>query len=36
MRLRTEDLQGFLPYPQLVETLLHELAHNMVGDIGQI
>jgi len=28
MRLRTEDLSGFLPYPALVDTLLHELAHN--------
>ena len=31
IRLRTEDLGGFLPYPALVDTLLHELAHNEVG-----
>lgn len=31
VRLRTHDLSGFLPYPQLIETLLHEMAHNMVG-----
>ena len=31
VRLRTADLAGFMPYPALVETLLHELAHNMVG-----
>ena len=31
IRLRTEDLSGFLPYPSLVDTLLHELSHNMCG-----
>jgi len=31
VRLRTDDLSGFLPYPSVTETLLHELAHNMVG-----
>jgi hypothetical protein len=31
VRLRTHDLSGFLPYPQLIETLLHEMAHNMVA-----
>ena len=31
VRLRTEDLGGFLPYPALIDTLLHELAHNEVG-----
>jgi len=31
MRLRTQDLSGFLPYPAIIDTLLHELAHNEVG-----
>ena len=31
IRLRTSDLRGFLPYPSLVDTLLHELTHNAVG-----
>merc|ERR1719440_644394 len=31
VRLRTQDLSGFLPYPALVDTLLHELCHNEVG-----
>lgn len=31
IRLRTHDLSGFLDYPALVDTLLHELAHNEVG-----
>ena len=31
IRLRTEDLSGFLPYPALVDTLLHELTHNEIG-----
>lgn len=31
LRLRTEDLSGFLPYPSLIDTLLHELSHNEVG-----
>ena len=31
VRLRTHDLRGFLPYPHLIETLLHEMAHNMVA-----
>ena len=30
VRLRKDDLE-FLPYSQLVETLLHELAHNVFG-----
>lgn len=32
IKLRTEDLQGFRPYPELVATLIHELSHNWVGD----
>lgn len=32
IRLRTMDLKGFLPYPQLVSTLIHELSHNWVGE----
>lgn len=31
MRLRTMDLSGFEPYSMLIDTLLHELAHNEVG-----
>jgi hypothetical protein len=31
IRLRTEDLAGFLPYSSLIDTLLHELSHNDVG-----
>jgi len=31
IKLRTDDLSGFMPYPRLVETLLHELCHNWVG-----
>ena len=31
IRLRTQDLSGFLPYPALIDTLLHELSHNEVG-----
>ncbi len=32
IKLRTEDLKSFRPYPELVTTLLHELSHNWVGD----
>ena len=31
VRLRTDDLSTFLPYDQVVDTILHELAHNEVG-----
>jgi uncharacterized membrane protein YgcG len=31
IKLRTDDLKGFRPYPDLVATLLHELSHNWVG-----
>ena len=31
IRLRSHDLSCFLPYPALVDTMLHELAHNEVG-----
>jgi hypothetical protein len=31
LKLRTDDLAGFMPYPALAETLLHELCHNWVG-----
>ena len=31
VRLRSHDLSGFMPYPALVDTLLHELCHNEVG-----
>lgn len=32
VRLRTQDLKGFLPYPDVVATLIHELSHNWVGE----
>ena len=32
IKLRTDDLQGFRPYPELVSTLVHELSHNWVGE----
>jgi hypothetical protein len=32
IKLRTDDLQSFRPYPQLVSTLLHELSHNWVSE----
>lgn len=31
IKLRTDDLSGFMPYARLAETLLHELCHNWVG-----
>lgn len=32
IKLRTDDLSDFRPYPELVSTLIHELSHNWVGD----
>lgn len=32
IKLRTDDLQGFRSYPDLVATLIHELSHNWVGE----
>lgn len=32
IKLRTDDLTGFRPYPELAATLIHELSHNWVGD----
>jgi hypothetical protein len=32
IKLRTDDLQDFRPYPELMATLLHELSHNWVGE----
>jgi len=32
VKLRTDNLRGFRPYPELVSTLIHELSHNWVGD----
>jgi len=32
IKLRTDDLTAFRPYPQLVSTLIHELSHNWVGE----
>ena len=31
LRLRTDDLKGFRKYDSIVNTLLHELAHNVFG-----
>jgi WLM domain len=31
LKLRTDDLKTFRPYPQLLSTLVHELSHNWVG-----
>jgi hypothetical protein len=32
IKLRPDNLEGFLPYNQLAATLIHELSHNWVGD----
>ncbi|KAG7338583.1 WLM domain containing protein [Nitzschia inconspicua] len=32
IKLRTDDIQAFRPYPDLVATLIHELSHNWVGE----
>lgn len=32
IKLRTDDLSDFRPYPELVGTLIHELSHNWVGE----
>lgn len=32
IKLRTNDLSDFRPYPELVNTLIHELSHNWVGE----
>lgn len=32
LKLRTDDLGDFRPYPELVSTLIHELSHNWVGE----
>jgi len=32
LKLRTDDLEGFLPYSSIAATLLHELSHNWVGE----
>ena len=31
LRLRTDSLKGFRPYHDLINTLLHELTHNVWG-----
>jgi len=31
LRLRTDTLKGFRPYPDLINTLIHELTHNVWG-----
>lgn len=32
LKLRTDDLYGFLPYDQIASTLVHELSHNWVSE----
>jgi len=32
VKLRTDDLSGFRPYPELASTLIHELSHNWCGE----
>jgi len=32
VKLRSDDLAGFRPYPELASTLIHELSHNWVGE----
>lgn len=32
IKLRSDDLQSFRQYPELVATLIHELSHNWVGE----
>ena len=32
VKLRTDDLKSFRPYPELISTLIHELSHNWVGE----
>jgi WLM domain len=32
LKLRTDDLKGFRPYPEIAATLIHELSHNWVSD----
>ena len=32
LKLRTDNLKGFRPYPDLAATLIHELSHNWVGE----
>eukprot|EP00586_Coscinodiscus_wailesii_P020318 CAMPEP_0172500164 /NCGR_PEP_ID=MMETSP1066-20121228/135286_1 /TAXON_ID=671091 /ORGANISM="Coscinodiscus wailesii, Strain CCMP2513" /LENGTH=389 /DNA_ID=CAMNT_0013274267 /DNA_START=15 /DNA_END=1184 /DNA_ORIENTATION=+ len=32
VRLRTKDLNGFLPYNDIAATLIHELSHNWVAE----
>lgn len=32
VKLRTDDLSAFRPYPELAATLVHELSHNWVGE----
>lgn len=32
VKLRPDDLNGFIPYEKVVETLIHELSHNWVAE----
>merc|ERR1719319_924258 len=36
VKLRTNDLKGFLPYDSIAATLIHELSHNWVSDHNEL
>eukprot|EP00592_Proboscia_alata_P004302 CAMPEP_0194375604 /NCGR_PEP_ID=MMETSP0174-20130528/24148_1 /TAXON_ID=216777 /ORGANISM="Proboscia alata, Strain PI-D3" /LENGTH=419 /DNA_ID=CAMNT_0039155923 /DNA_START=101 /DNA_END=1356 /DNA_ORIENTATION=+ len=36
VKLRSDDLQDFLPYNELASTLIHELSHNWVGEHNEL
>ena len=36
IKLRTDDLAGFRPYPELASTLIHEISHNWCADHDQL
>ena len=36
IKLRSDDLQSFRNYPDLVSTLIHELSHNWIGEHNAI
>merc|ERR1719316_482383 len=36
LRLRTDSLQGFRPYHDLINTLIHEITHNVWKLFGEL
>lgn len=36
IKLRSDDLAGFRPYPELASTLIHEISHNWCADHDQL